>query len=86
MQEKIKELELLITQLLARQQQTESQNAALKNRIRVLESTSDKLKSADAEARALREWKKNTQTVLKRVAGKIEKELAKAQEEEKEII
>lgn len=86
MQEKIKELELLITQLLARQQQTQSQNAALKNRIRILESTSDKLKSADTEARALREWKKNAQTVLKRVAGKIEKELAKAQEEEKEII
>lgn len=86
MQEQIKELELLITQLLARQQETESQNAALKNRIRVLESTSDRLKSADTEARALREWKKNAQAVLKRVAGKIEKELAKAQEEEKEII
>lgn len=86
MQEKLKQLELLITQLLARQQETEGQNAALKNRIRQLEDAADKLKAAEAEARALRDWKKNAQTVLKRVAAKIDKELAKAQEQKDKIV
>lgn len=86
MQEKLKQLELLITQLLARQQETEGQNAALKNRIRQLEDAADKLKAAEAEARVLRDWKKNAQTVLKRVAAKIDKELAKAQEQKDKIV
>lgn len=85
MQEKLKQLELLITQLLARQQETEGQNAALKNRVRQLEDAADRLKEAEAETRALRDWKKNAQTVLKRVAAKIDKELAKAQERKDKI-
>lgn len=86
MQEKLKQLEILVSQLLARQQETEGQNAALKNRIRQLEDAADKLKISEAETKALREWKKNAQTVLKRLAAKIDKELVKAQEEENKIV
>lgn len=86
MQEKLKELELLASQLLARQKDAQAQNAALKQRVRVLEEGVEKLKKTEAELRALKEWKKNTQTVLRRVAAKLDKEIARAQEEENKIV
>lgn len=86
MQEKLKQLELLVTQLLARQQETEGQNAALKARVRQLEDAAAKLKGTESEMRDLRDWKKNAQAVLKRLSSKIDKELAKAKEEENEIV
>ena len=86
MQEKLKQLELLVTQLLARQKETAAQNHALKQRLRILEGQVDKLKSVESELKAVREWKKNAQTVLKRLAGRLDKEIAKAREEEKKIV
>ena len=86
MQEKLKQLELLISQLLANQKEVQVQNTALKNRLRVLEEQVEKLKSAEAEMRTLKEWKKNTQSVLKRLAAKVEKEIAKAKEDERKIV
>ena len=86
MQEKLKQLELLISRMVTRQKELQGENAALKARVRVLENGAEKWKETDAEVRALKEWKKNVQTVLKRLAGKLEKEIAKAQEEEKKIV
>ena len=86
MQEKLKQLELLVSQLMARQKEVQGENAALKQRLRVLEDSVSKLKSAEAEMRALRDWKKNAQTVLRRVSVRIDKELAKAQEDERKIV
>ncbi len=86
MQAKLKQLELLATQLLARQKETQVENAALKARVRTLEDNVEKLKAAEAEMRALKEWKKNTQLVLKRLSGKLEKEIAKAKEEQKKVV
>jgi len=86
MQEKLKELELLASQLLARQKDTQAQNAALKQRVRVLEEGVEKLKKTEAELRALKEWKKNTQTVLRRLATRVDKELEKAKQEENKIV
>ena len=86
MQEKLKQLELLISQLLANQKSVQAQNATLKSRLRVLEEQVDKLKSTETEIRTLKEWKKNTQTVLKRLAAKVEKEIAKAKEDEQKIV
>lgn len=86
MQERLKQLELLVSQVLARQKDVQAENAALKQRLRLLEDNVTKLKGAEAEMRALREWKKNAQTVLRRLSVKIDKELAKAQEEEKKIV
>ena len=86
MQETLKQLELLISRMVTRQKELQGENAALKARVRVLENGAEKWKETDAEVRALKEWKKNVQTVLKRLAGKLEKEIAKAQEEEKKIV
>ncbi|MDD6152735.1 MAG: hypothetical protein PUC11_02150 [Elusimicrobia bacterium] len=86
MQEKLKQLELLISRMVTRQKELQGENAALKARVRVLENGAEKWKETEAEVRALKEWKKNVQTVLKRLAVKLEKEIAKAQEEEKKIV
>ncbi len=86
MQEKLKQLELLVSQLMARQKDVLGENAALKQRLRILEDNVEKLKSTEAEMRALRDWKKNTQVVLRRLSAKIDKELARAQEDEKKIV
>ena len=86
MQEKLKQLELLVTQLLARQKETQGENAALKAKVRTLEDNVEKLKTAESELRALKEWKRNTQAVLKRLSAKLDKEIAKAQEEAKKIV
>ncbi len=86
MQEKLKQLELLVSKTVARQKELQSENASLKARLRVLENGADKWKETEADLRALKEWKKNAQTVLKRLAAKLEKEIAKAKEEEKKIV
>lgn len=86
MQEKLKQLELLVTQLLARQKETQGENAALKAKVRTLEDNVKKLKTAESELRALKEWKRNTQAVLKRLSAKLDKEIAKAQDEAKKIV
>lgn len=86
MQEKLKELELLVSQLLARQKDAQAQNAALKQRVRTLEEGIEKLKAAETELRNLREWKKNTVAVLRRTYVKLDKEIARAKEEENKIV
>ena len=86
MQEKLKQLELLVMQSLARQKDLQGENASLKARLRNLENGVDKLKETEAELREIKEWKKNAQAVLRRLSGRVEKEIAKAQEEEKKII
>ncbi len=86
MQEKLKQLELLITQTLARQKELAGENATLKNRLRVLEEGTLQLKELQHELRELKEWKKNTQSVLRRLATRVDKELEKAQEEQNKIV
>lgn len=86
MQEKLKQLELLVSKAVARQKELAGENSALKARVRALENGAEKWKETEAEVRALKEWKKNAQTVLKRLASRLEKEIAKAKEEEKEIV
>jgi peptidoglycan hydrolase CwlO-like protein len=86
MQEKLKQLELLVTQALSRQKDLQGENASLKARLRSLEGGVEKLKETETELRSLKEWKRNTQAVLRRLSGRLEKEIAKAQEEEKKIV
>ncbi|MCQ2411178.1 MAG: hypothetical protein MJ053_06965 [Elusimicrobiaceae bacterium] len=86
MQEKLKQVELLVSQLLARQKDTQTENAALKQRVRALEDGMEKLKSTEAELRALKEWTKNAQTVLRRLSSRLDKEISKAKEEENRIV
>ena len=86
MQEKLKQLELLISQTLARQKELQGENASLKAKLRTLEDGVEKLKTTETELRALKEWKRNTQAELKRISAKLDKEIAKAKEEEKKIV
>ncbi len=86
MQEKLKQLELLIAKTLARQKELAGENAALKNRLRNLEEDSLALKELQIQLRELKEWKKNTQTVLRRLAARVDKELEKAQKEQEKIV
>ncbi len=86
MQEKLKQLELLITQTLTRQKELAGENASLKNRLRNLEQSNLELKELQTQLRELREWKKNTQSVLRRLAARVDKELEKAKEEQSKIV
>lgn len=86
MQEKLKQLELLVSKAVILQKELQGENDALKARLRTLENGAEKWKETEAEVRALKEWKKNAQTVLRRLSAKLEKEIAKAKEEEKEIV
>ena len=86
MQDKLKQLELLITQTLARQKELTGENATLKNRLRVLEEDRLELKELQRELRELKEWKKNAQSVLRRVSARIDKELEKAAAQRDQIV
>lgn len=86
MQEKLKQLELLISQALARQKELTAENVALKQRMRVLEENSLKLKEVENSLKEVKEWKKNAQTVLRRLHTRLEKEIEKAREEEGKIV
>ena len=86
MQAKLKQLELLISQTLARQKELAGENATLKNRLRVLEEGNFQLKELQAQLRELKEWKKNTQSVLRRLAVRVDKELEKAKAEQDKIV
>jgi len=86
MQDKLKQLELLITQTLARQKELTSENTTLKNRLRVLEEDRLQLKELQHELRELKEWKKNAQSVLRKVTTRIDKELEKAKSSQEKIV
>lgn len=82
MQEKLKQLELLVSQVAARQQQTQSQNTALHQKVRQLEENLDKLRTVETEVKTLREWKRTTQQTLKRLLVKVDKEIQKSRQDE----
>lgn len=82
MQEKLKQLELLVSQVAARQQQTQAQNVALHQKVRQLEESLDKLRTVETEVKTLREWKRTTQQTLKRLLVKVDKEIQKSRQDE----
>ncbi len=82
MQEKLKQLELLVSQVAARQQQTQAQNVALHQKVRQLEENLDKLRTVETEVKTLREWKRTTQQTLKRLLVKVDKEIQKSRQDE----
>ncbi len=86
MQDKLKQLELLVTQTLARQKELAGENATLKNRLRVLEEDRLELKEVQQELRELKEWKKNAQGVLRKIVTRIDKELEKATTQRDQIV
>lgn len=81
MQEKLKQLELLVSQVAARQQQTQAQNTALHQKVRQLEESLDKLRTVETEVKTLREWKRTAQQTLKRLLVKVDKEIQKSRQD-----
>lgn len=82
MQEKLKQLELLVSQATTRLQTLQKEEAALRQKVRLQEETILRLKESEAELKALREWKKNAVNTLRKLETRIDKELAKAQEQQ----
>ena len=82
MQEKLKQLELLVSQAATRLQTLQKEEAALRHKVRLQEETILRLKESEAELKALREWKKNAVNTLRKLETRIDKELAKAQEQQ----
>jgi len=75
MQEKIIQLELLVSQAAQRLANLERENAALKNRVRTVENQNERLRKIEEEIRTLRDWKRDTLAQLKKLHGKIEREI-----------
>ncbi|MBQ8844145.1 MAG: hypothetical protein IJ016_05140 [Elusimicrobiaceae bacterium] len=86
MQEKLKQLELLVSQAATRLQNLQSEAATLRQKVRLQEDTITRLKESEAELKSLREWKRNTVSALKKLETRIDKEIARAQEEEKNLL
>lgn len=86
MQEKLKQLELLVSQAAGRLQTLEREAAALRQKIRLQEENIARLKETEAELKALREWKKNTAGVLKRLEARVDKEIARAKEQQTDLL
>ena len=85
MQEKLKQLELLVSQAATRLQTLQKEEAALRQKVRLQEETILRLKESEAELKALREWKKNAVNTLRKLETRIDKELAKAQEQQNRL-
>ena len=75
MEEKYKQLHLLIDKVSARLAEAEEENLVLKAKVRALESSLRVAESAQATAKALKEWKDVTTSILKKLYSKIDKEI-----------
>ncbi len=86
MQEKLKQLELLVTQAATRLQNLQSEVVGLRQKVRLQEDNIARLKESEAELKSLREWKRSTVSTLKKLETRIDKEIARAKEEEKNLL
>ena len=85
-EEKLKQLELLISQTAARMQAMQQQLTAARQKIRQQEDTIARLRESENDLKALREWKKNTLSVLKKLETRLDKEISKVQQKQDQII
>ncbi len=77
-EEKLKQLELLISQTASRLQALQRELLSARQKIRQQEDTIGRLRQSEAELKNLREWKRNTVSTLKKLETRIDKELAKS--------
>ncbi|MDR0292508.1 MAG: hypothetical protein LBI01_07160 [Elusimicrobium sp.] len=75
MEDKISQLQTLVQQATQKLQSFEAENSTLKNRLRAVENQIERLRGAEGELRALRDWKRETLAQLKKLHARIEKEL-----------
>lgn len=76
-EDKFKQLELLVSQTAARLQSLQGELAAARQKVRLQENIIARLRENENELKTLREWKKNTVNVLKKLETRIEKEINK---------
>lgn len=81
MEDKYKQLHLLIDKISARLAQAEEENNLLQAKVRTLESNVKVLQSAQATARALKEWKDITTSILKKLYTKIDREIERIEQQ-----
>lgn len=79
-EDKFKQLELLVSRTAARLQTLQDELTAARQKIRTLEGIIDRLRENETELKSLREWKKNTVSVLRKLETRIEKEINKSAE------
>jgi chromosome segregation ATPase len=77
MDDKYRQLNLLIEKVSGRLADLEEENLVLKAKIRTAESSLRVMESAAQTAKALKEWKDVTISVLKKLYAKVDKEIAK---------
>ena len=78
--DKFKQLELLVAQTARRLQSLQGDLAAAHQKIRTQENLIARLRESENELKALREWKRNTVSVLKKLETRLEKEINKVTE------
>ncbi len=81
MEDKYKQLHLLIDKISTRLAQAEEENNLLQAKVRTLESNVKVLQSAQATARALKEWKDITTSILKKLYTKIDREIERIEQQ-----
>jgi hypothetical protein len=77
MYDKYKQLHMLIDRLSARLTEAEEEALVLKAKVRTLESSLRIMESAAETAKALKEWKGVTMSILKKLYSKVDKEIVK---------
>jgi hypothetical protein len=75
MDDKYKQLHLLVDRISARLAEAEQENIVLRAKMRTLESALRVAQSAQAAARALKEWKDVATAILKKLYAKIDREI-----------
>lgn len=84
-EEKLKQLELLISQTASRMQILQRELSATRQKVRQQEDTILRLRQNETELKALREWKKNTVAILKKLETRLDKELTKIAEKQQPL-
>lgn len=84
-EDKFKQLELLVSQTTNRLHNLQDELGAARQKIRAQENIILRLRESESELKNLREWKKNTVNILKKLETRIEKEINKSTEDQNEL-
>lgn len=80
-EDKYKQLHLLIDRISVRLAQAEEENILLQAKVRTLKSNVKVLQSAQVTAKALKEWKDVTTSILKKLYNKIDREIERIEQQ-----
>ena len=84
-EDKFKQLELLVSQTASRLRDLQGELTAARQKIRAQENVIERLRESETELKTLREWKKNTVNTLRKLETRIDREINKSAENQKEL-